>query len=131
MPQGKGTYGSKVGRPKKSLLTGSQKTLPEGLKKRIMAAKERRKRMPKGQSPNDRINARYSLLSKQLESMPEDYSMVTKLRRKVKEFLGTSDGQMVTSMKRENLLKKVKKLESAASEKFRSQMNISEEQDGG
>ena len=39
MPQGKGTYGSKVGRPKKSLLTSSQKTLPEGLKKRIMAAK--------------------------------------------------------------------------------------------
>ena len=39
MPQGKGTYGSKAGRPKKSLLTGSQKILPEGLKKRIMAAK--------------------------------------------------------------------------------------------
>jgi hypothetical protein len=37
MPQGKGTYG--VGRPKKSLLTSAQKTLPEGLKKRIMAAK--------------------------------------------------------------------------------------------
>lgn len=49
--------------------------------------------MPKGQSPRDRMNARYSLLSKQLESTPEDYSMVTKLRRKVKEFLGTSDGQ--------------------------------------
>ena len=39
MPQGKGTYGSKIGRPKKSLLTSAQKTLPEGLKKRIMAAK--------------------------------------------------------------------------------------------
>ena len=87
--------------------------------------------MPKGQSPNDRINARYSLLSKQLESMPEDYSIVTKLRRKVKEFLGTSDGQMVTSVKRENLLKKVKKMESTVSEKFRSQRNISEEQNGG
>jgi len=87
--------------------------------------------MPKGQSPNDRINARYSLLSKQLESMPKDYSMVTKLRRKVKEFLGTSDGQMVTSVKRENLLKKVKKMESTVSEKFRSQRNISEEQNGG
>ena len=86
--------------------------------------------MPKGQSPNDRINARYSLLSKQLESMPEDYSMVTKLRRKVKEFLGTSDGQMVTSMKRENLLKKVKKMESEAGQKFRSQKNISEAQGG-
>ena len=87
--------------------------------------------MPKGQSPNDRINARYSLLSKQLESMPEDYSMVTKLRRKVKEFLGTSDGQMVTSMKRENLLKKVKKMEKTSAERFRSQKNISEEQNGG
>ena len=85
--------------------------------------------MPKGQSPNDRINARYSLLSKQLESMPKDYSMVTKLRRKVKEFLGTSDGQMVTSVKRENLLKKVKKMESEASQKFRSKKNVEEEQD--
>jgi hypothetical protein len=87
--------------------------------------------MPKGQSPRDRMNARYSLLSKQLESTPEDYSMVTKLRRKVKEFLGTSDGQMVTSMKRENLLKKVKKMEKTSAERFRSQKNISEEQDGG
>jgi hypothetical protein len=87
--------------------------------------------MPKGQSPRDRMNARYSLLSKQLETMPEDYSMVTKLRRKVKEFLGTSDGQMVTSLKRENLLKKVKKMEKTSSERFRSQKNISEEQDGG
>ena len=86
--------------------------------------------MPKGGSPRDKINARYSLLSKQLESMPEDYSIVTKLRRKVKEFLGTSDGQMVTSMKRENLLKKVKKMESEAGQKFRSQKNISEAQDG-
>ena len=87
--------------------------------------------MPKGQSPRDRMNARYSLLSKQLESTPEDYSMVTKLRRKVKEFLGTSDGQMVTSMKRENLLKKVKKMEKTSAEGFRSQKNISEEQNGG
>ena len=87
--------------------------------------------MPKGQSPRNRMNARYSLLSKQLESMPKDYSMVTKLRRKVKEFLGTSGGQMVTSVKRENLLKKVKKMESTVSEKFRSQRNISEEQNGG
>ena len=87
--------------------------------------------MPKGQSPLDRMNARYSLLSKQLETMPEDYSMVTKLRRKVKEFLGTSDGQMVTSLKRENLLKKVKKMEKTSSERFSSQKNISEEQDGG
>jgi hypothetical protein len=87
--------------------------------------------MPKGQSPRDRMNARYSLLSKQLESTPEDYSMVTKLRRKVKEFLGTSDGQMVTSMKRENLLRKVKKMEKTSAERFRSQKNISEEQNGG
>ena len=29
MPMGKGTYGSKVGRPKKSLLTAKQKTLPD------------------------------------------------------------------------------------------------------
>lgn len=41
MPMGKGTYGSKVGRPpkKKTLLTAKQKTLPEALKKKIMKAK--------------------------------------------------------------------------------------------
>ena len=39
MLQGKGTYGSKVGRPKKTLLTGKQKTLPDALKKKIMKAK--------------------------------------------------------------------------------------------
>ena len=87
--------------------------------------------MPKGESPRDRMNARYSLLAKELEATPRDYSMVTKLRRKVKEFLGTSDGQLVTSMKRENLLKKVKKMERTSAERFRSQKNISEEQDGG
>lgn len=43
MPMGKGTYGSKVGRPKKSLLTAKQKTLPEDLKKKIAAAKARKK----------------------------------------------------------------------------------------
>ena len=40
MPMGKGTYGSKVGRPiKKSMLTAKQKTLPEALKKKIMKSK--------------------------------------------------------------------------------------------
>lgn len=41
MPMGKGTYGSKVGRPKKSLLTAKQKTLPDALKKKIMKAKKK------------------------------------------------------------------------------------------
>lgn len=42
MPMGKGTYGSKVGRPpkKKTMLTGKQKTLPAALKKKIMASKK-------------------------------------------------------------------------------------------
>ena len=46
MPMGKGTYGSQVGRPSektknrgKSLLTGSQKTLPTALKKKILKKK--------------------------------------------------------------------------------------------
>ena len=39
MPAGKGTYGSKVGRPKKSMLTKKKKTLPAALKKKIMKAK--------------------------------------------------------------------------------------------
>ena len=42
MPMGKGTYGSKVGRPPKgkSLLTKKQKTLPDALKKKIIKAKK-------------------------------------------------------------------------------------------
>tara|TARA_R100001510_G_scaffold36547_2_gene33012 strand:- start:823 stop:951 length:129 start_codon:yes stop_codon:yes gene_type:complete len=40
MPQGKGTYGSQTGRPKKkSMLKGKQKNLPASLKKKIMASK--------------------------------------------------------------------------------------------
>jgi len=44
MPMGKGTYGSKVGRPKKTVgqLTGKQKTLPPALKKKILAAKAKK-----------------------------------------------------------------------------------------
>jgi len=41
MPMGKGTYGSKKGRPpKKSMLTAKQKTLPDALKKKILKAKK-------------------------------------------------------------------------------------------
>lgn len=42
MPMGKGTYGSKVGRPpkKKTLLSGKQKTLPDALKKKILNSKK-------------------------------------------------------------------------------------------
>lgn len=41
MPMGKGTYGSKVGRPKKqkSLLTAQQKKLPEAIQKAILKKK--------------------------------------------------------------------------------------------
>ena len=42
MPMGKGTYGSKVGRPpkkKKTLLSAKQKTLPSSLQKKIVKAK--------------------------------------------------------------------------------------------
>ena len=41
MPMGKGTYGSKVGRPpKKGLLSGKQKALPAALKKKIIQSKK-------------------------------------------------------------------------------------------
>lgn len=44
MPMGKGTYGSKRGRPaKKSGLTAKQKTLPASLQKKIMASKKKKK----------------------------------------------------------------------------------------
>jgi len=42
MPMGKGTYGDKVGRPKKkkkTLLSSKQKTLPSSLKRKIVKAK--------------------------------------------------------------------------------------------
>lgn len=41
MPMGKGTYGSQVGRPKKTMLKGKQKTLPAALKKKIMKVKQK------------------------------------------------------------------------------------------
>ena len=41
MPYGKGTYGSKVGRPKKKKLTKKQKTLPKTLQAKIMKSKKR------------------------------------------------------------------------------------------
>ena len=40
MPYGKGTYGSKVRRPKKKL-TKKQKTLPKTLQAKIMKSKKR------------------------------------------------------------------------------------------
>ena len=43
MPMGKGTYGSKRGRPaKKSGLTAKQKTLPASLQKKIMSSKKKK-----------------------------------------------------------------------------------------
>jgi len=43
MPMGKGTYGSKKGRPpKKSGLTAGQKKLPTALKNKMMKAKKKR-----------------------------------------------------------------------------------------
>ena len=47
MPMGKGTYGSKKGRPPKKKmgngLTAKQKTLPTALQKKIMKAKKKKK----------------------------------------------------------------------------------------
>lgn len=46
MPYGKGTYGSKVGRPakKKKMLTKKQKTLPKQLQAKIMKSKMKKKK---------------------------------------------------------------------------------------
>ena len=45
MPMGKGTYGSKVGRPKKtqSMLKSGQEKLPAALKRKILKAKKDKK----------------------------------------------------------------------------------------
>jgi len=46
MPMGKGTYGSKKGRPPKKKgngLTAKQKTLPSALQKKIMKSKKKKK----------------------------------------------------------------------------------------
>ncbi|QDP56197.1 MAG: hypothetical protein Tp1100SUR435061_9 [Prokaryotic dsDNA virus sp.] len=42
MPMGKGTYGSKKGRPSKKGMTKKQKTLPKALQDKIMKAKKKR-----------------------------------------------------------------------------------------
>ena len=49
MPMGKGTYGSKRGRPAKKKMAGNgltakQKTLPSALQKKIMKAKKKSKK---------------------------------------------------------------------------------------
>lgn len=46
MPMGKGTYGSKKGRPpkKKNKLTAKQKTLPKQLQAKIMKSKMKKKK---------------------------------------------------------------------------------------
>lgn len=51
MPMGKGTYGSKRGRPakkkmasKSSSLTAKQKTLPKALQQKIMKSKAKKKK---------------------------------------------------------------------------------------
>ena len=67
--------------------------------------------MPRGQSPEKKLDARYSLLNKQLDRMQKDYSFFTKVRRKVNEFLGTSSGQLVTTQQRTLIKKKVEKIE--------------------
>ena len=68
--------------------------------------------MPKGQSPASLMKARYEMLDAQLDRMPKDYSKLSAFRRKVKEMLGTDDGQLVTSSQRVSLLKKAKKIEA-------------------
>lgn len=80
--------------------------------------------MPRGQSPKERMGQRYTLLLEQLKKMPRDYSTVSKLRRKVDEFLRSDDNnndvQYVTTQKRQNLLKKIEKIESNVGQRFRS-----------
>lgn len=75
------------------------------------------------------MNARYTLLSKQLEDTPKDYSTFSKIRRKVSELINGGDVQYLTTQKRRTLMQKVKKMESTVGEKFRSQKNISEAQE--
>jgi hypothetical protein len=67
--------------------------------------------MPKGNmTPKDRMNQRYSLLETQLKKTPADYNTMTKIKRKVNEFLGSSDGQLVTTEKRMKLKRKLDKM---------------------
>ena len=87
--------------------------------------------MPKGSlTPRDRAVERYDALNKRLDNMPKDYSAFSLLRRKVKSFLGTDDGQFVTSSKRDTLLKKLEGMERRmrTAGNQRSLKNIEEEQ---
>jgi hypothetical protein len=67
--------------------------------------------MPKGQSPRERAVARMTLLETQLNKVPHDYSKLTKLKRQVRNFLGSEEGNMVTSMKRTLMKRKLEKLD--------------------
>jgi hypothetical protein len=67
--------------------------------------------MPKGNvTPKERMNQRFSLLQTELEKTPADYNTFTKVKRKVNEFLGSSDGQLVTTEKRMKLKRKLDKM---------------------
>lgn len=66
--------------------------------------------MPKGSTPRGRMEDRFTLLSEKLKKTPDDYSAMTKLRRKVNEFLG-GDSQKVTSKQRYLLEQQVKKID--------------------
>lgn len=68
--------------------------------------------MPKGQSPSSLLQARFDKLDAQLDRMSKDYSFFTKVRRKVKEFLGTDSGQLVTSEARTLIKRKLEKIEA-------------------
>ena len=71
--------------------------------------------MPSGQPPSARAAARYAMLDRQLDRLEKregkDYSTFSAIRRKIKEWLGTDDGQLVTTQKRMTLLKKTRKME--------------------
>ena len=67
--------------------------------------------MPKGNvTPKERMNQRFSLLQTQLEKAPADYNTFSKIKRKVNEFLGSNDGQLVTTENRVKLKRKLDKM---------------------
>lgn len=83
--------------------------------------------MPKGQSPRERAVARMTLLETQLNDMPHDYSQLTKLKRRVRNFLGGKEAGMVTSMKRTLMKRKLEKLDRSVG-KNSKKLGVSEKE---
>ena len=69
--------------------------------------------MPKGQSPSAKMSAEYQSLNRQLDRIGKDYSLLSKIRRKVVQTFGRDDGQHAMNPQYHTLLRRIEKIEAS------------------